>query len=42
VNNRDEYRRPHVPGEVRQEYREGFERGYYSAVRHFEGITGRR
>ena len=42
VNNRDEYRGLHVPGEMRHEYREGFERGYYAAVRHFEGITGRR
>ena len=28
VNNRDEYRRPRVPGWARHEYREGFERGY--------------
>lgn len=42
VNNRDEYRSPHVPGEMRLEYREGFERGYYAAVRHFEGVVGRR
>ncbi len=42
VNNRDEFRRPHVPGFARNEYREGFEHGYYSAVRHIEGIRGRR
>ena len=42
VNNRDEYLRPHVPGEMQHEYRDGFERGYYATVRHFEGITGRR
>jgi hypothetical protein len=42
VNNRDEYRNPRVPGEFRHEYREGFERGYYDAVRHFEGIHDRR
>ncbi len=41
VNNRDEYRRPHVPFEMRQEYREGFERGYYATVRRFEGFHGR-
>ena len=42
VNNRDEFRRPRVPGEMRHEYREGFERGYYTAVRHFEGNLVRR
>jgi len=36
VNNRDEYRHPQVPGNVRGDYREGFERGYYATVRHFE------
>jgi len=41
VNNRDEYRHPHVAGEVRNEYREGFERGYYATVQHFEGVRGR-
>ena len=41
VNNRDEYRHPHVPGDMRGEYREGFERGYYATVQHFEGIRGR-
>ena len=41
VNNRDEYKHPHVPGEVRREYREGFERGYYATVQHFEGVRGR-
>jgi len=34
VNNRDEYRDPNVPrGEVRP-YREGFQRGYWTGVRH--------
>ena len=42
VNNRDEFRRPHVPEFARHEYREGFEHGYYAAVRHIEGIRGRR
>ena len=33
VNNRDEYRNPgFIPGWARQEYREGFRRGYYSRV----------
>lgn len=41
VNNRDEYRHPNVPGEMRHDYREGFERGYYTTVRHFEGVRGR-
>ena len=41
VNNRDEYRHAHVPGEMRHEYREGFERGYYATVQHFEGVRGR-
>jgi hypothetical protein len=41
VNNRDEYRHPHVPGELRADYREGFERGYYATVQHFEGVHGR-
>jgi hypothetical protein len=26
---------------MRQEYREGFERGYYATVRRFEGFHGR-
>jgi hypothetical protein len=37
VNNRDEFRRPSVPWNVRGEYREGFRRGYYATVRQFEG-----
>jgi hypothetical protein len=32
VNNRDEYRHPNVPREARDEYREGFRRGYELAV----------
>lgn len=41
VNNRDEFRNPRVPGEMRHEYREGFERGYYATVRRYEGFGGR-
>jgi hypothetical protein len=37
VNNRDEFRKPHVPWNVRGDYREGFKRGYYATVRRFEG-----
>jgi hypothetical protein len=37
VNNRDEYRHPNVPRELRREYREGFERGYDTGVRHMMG-----
>lgn len=40
VNNRDEYRKPHVPGYVRADYREGFRRGYYDTVRRFEHGRG--
>lgn len=34
VNNRDEYRNPQVPGNVREAYRQAFRRGYESAVAH--------
>ncbi len=34
VNNRDEYRHPHVPESARADYREGFRRGYESAWDH--------
>jgi hypothetical protein len=37
VNNRDEYRHPNVPKDLRHDYREGFQRGYDAAVRHMEG-----
>ena len=33
VNNRDEYRNPHLPSWERHEYREGFRRGYYERAR---------
>jgi ribosome modulation factor len=34
VNNRDEYRHPHVPERDREAYRRGFERGYRAGVDH--------
>jgi hypothetical protein len=37
VNNRDEYRHPHVDASMRDDYREGFRRGYDVAMRHLEG-----
>ncbi|HSZ15479.1 MAG TPA: hypothetical protein VK764_00165 [Terracidiphilus sp.] len=37
VNNRDEYRHPHLPPEAREAYREGFRRGYDRATTHLMG-----
>ena len=37
VNNRDEFRHPHVPREVRDDYRVGFRRGYDAAWSHGGG-----
>ena len=37
VNNREEYRRPHLPPEQRETYREGFRRGYQVAIDHMMG-----
>jgi hypothetical protein len=37
VNNRDEYRHPHVPPSARDDYREGFRRGYDAGVSHLYG-----
>ncbi|HWZ50632.1 MAG TPA: hypothetical protein VNW54_04130 [Granulicella sp.] len=34
VKNRDEYRHPHVPRSARNDYSEGFERGYEAAIAH--------
>lgn len=34
VNNRDEYRHPHVPGPDKDVYREAFRRGYETGVQH--------
>jgi hypothetical protein len=37
VNNRDEYRHPNVPRSDREDYREGFRRGYDTAMTHMLG-----
>ncbi len=37
VNNREEYRHPHVDSSMRDDYREGFRRGYDVAVQHLQG-----
>ena len=37
VNNRDEFRHPAVPGNVRGDYRDGFKKGYYATVAHYQG-----
>ncbi len=37
VNNRDEFRHPHVPERDREAYRRGFERGYQVGVQHLYG-----
>jgi hypothetical protein len=34
VNNRDEYRHPHIERALRHDYREGFRRGYDVGVEH--------
>jgi len=34
VNNRDEYRKPHVPDSAKADYREGFRKGYDAAMDH--------
>jgi hypothetical protein len=40
VENRDEYRNPKIQGEPREEYREGFRRGYALGVSHLMGVPG--
>jgi hypothetical protein len=43
VNNRDEYRHPHVPESARSDYREGFRRGYEAGMNHLmNGYQGPR
>jgi hypothetical protein len=42
VNNRDEYRHPNVPRSGRDDYREGFRRGYDVAMSHMLGGPGPR
>jgi len=37
VNNREEYRHPHVSPSAREDYKEGFRRGYDVAMRHLVG-----
>jgi hypothetical protein len=37
VENRDEYRHPHVSGSAREEYREGYRAGYQKGVEHLYG-----
>ena len=37
VNNRDKYRHPHVSASARDDYREGFRRGYDAAMHHLNG-----
>src|SRR5450432_1938372 len=37
VNGRDEYRHPHVDASLRDDYREGFRRGYDAAMHHLLG-----
>jgi hypothetical protein len=37
VNNREEYRQPHLPPDQREAYRDGFRRGYQVAVDHMMG-----
>jgi hypothetical protein len=41
VNDREEYRHPHVDASVRDDYREGFRRGYDVAMQHLMGDTPR-
>ena len=41
-NNRDEYRHPHnVPNQLKDAYRDGFERGYQIAAKELMGYSGR-
>ncbi|WP_109487269.1 hypothetical protein [Occallatibacter savannae] len=37
VDNREEYRHPHLPAEQREAYREGFRRGYRVGINHLMG-----
>jgi hypothetical protein len=39
VNNRDEYRHPHVPDSAKADYREGFRSGYQTAWDHMMNGT---
>jgi hypothetical protein len=37
VENREEYRHPHIESSLREDYREGFRRGYDKAMHHLMG-----
>jgi hypothetical protein len=39
VNNRDEYRHPHVAPSAQADYREGFRRGYETAMDHLMHVN---
>ncbi len=39
VNNRDEYRHPHVAPSAQADYREGFRRGYEAAMDHLMNVN---
>jgi ribosome modulation factor len=41
-DNRDEYQNPNVPPQLRDEYREGFRRGYERTIAHLTGEPERR
>lgn len=41
VNNRDEFRHPHVPWRDREDYRRGFAHGYRVGVAHIYGVRYR-
>jgi hypothetical protein len=38
VENREEYRHPHVPRDLRGDYREGFRQGYERAMSHLNSL----
>jgi hypothetical protein len=40
VNNRDEYRHPHVSASAQADYRQGFRRGYEVAMDHLMNVNG--
>lgn len=42
VDRRDEYRHPHVDASLRDDYREGYRRGYDVAMHHLMGDTDDR
>ncbi len=42
VNNRDEYRHPNVPGNVRRDYKQAFRQGYNTGMQHILGGGGPR